>query len=78
MVAPERGALTLVRVIGVILVVWAILDLGLYWFQCHSPRNPAPVQVITVLLKLIPAVIGIVVLVKARAIAEWVKAILDL
>ena len=78
METPERGALTLVRLIGVILVVWTILDLGLYWALCHNPKNPAPVEVVPVLLKLIPAVVGIVILAKAHAISEWISDKLDL
>lgn len=76
--APERGALTLVRLIGVMLVVWTIFDLGLYWAKCASPKNPVPMEVVPVVLKLIPSVIGTVVLIKARALAEWVSNMLDL
>ena len=76
--APERGALTLVRLIGVILILWTVFDLGLYWAMCANPRHPVPVEVIPVVLKLIPSVFGIVVLIKAKAIAEWISNILDL
>lgn len=75
--APERGALMLVRLIGVTLVVWTIFDLGLYWAKCANPKHPVPVEVIPVILKLIPSVIGTVVLIKARALAEWVSNMLD-
>jgi hypothetical protein len=34
-------------------------------------------ELVPVLLRLIPAVLGIVVLVKARALAEWISNILD-
>lgn len=76
--APERGALTLVRLIGVMLVVATILQLGLYLAKCYTPNHRAPVELFPVLLNLIPAVIGLVVLVKARAISEWISNILDL
>lgn len=75
--APERGALTLVRLIGVVLIVWTILDLGLYWAKCANPKHPMPVEVIPVLLKSISAVIGILILVRARAIATWISEWLD-
>ena len=74
---PERGALTLVRLIGVVLIVWTILDLGLYWAKCANPKHPMPVEVIPVLLKSISAVIGIFILVRARAIATWISEWLD-
>jgi hypothetical protein len=75
--APERGALTLVRLIGVILIVWTVLDLGLYWAKCANPKHPVPMEVGPVLLKLISAVVGIVVLARARAIAAWISDWLD-
>ena len=78
MEAHERGGLTLVRLIGVMLVVATILELGLYWAKCSSPRHKVPVELIPVLLRLIPAALGIVVLVKARAIADWISNTLDL
>ena len=67
----------LVRLIGGLLVVASILELGLYWAKCSIPKHPMPVEVIPVLLKLIPAALGLVVLLKARAIAGWISNILD-
>lgn len=75
--APERGALTLVRLIGVMLVIATVLDLGLYWAKCANPKHPAPVEIIPVVLKSIPSVIGIVILIKARALAKWISDLLD-
>ena len=75
--APERGGLMLVRLIGVSLVVASILELGLYWAKCSIPDHKVPVELIPVLLYLIPAVLGFVVLIKARALAEWISNILD-
>jgi hypothetical protein len=75
--APERGALTLVRLIGVMLVVATIFELGLYLAKCYMPNHRMPVEPVPVLLNLIPAVLGLVVLAKARAIAEWISNILD-
>lgn len=77
MEAPERGALTLVRLIGVTLVVATILELGLYWATCHNPKNPVPVEVLPVVWRLIPAIIGAVILIKSRALAEWLASLLD-
>ena len=75
----ERGALNLVRILGVMLVVVTLFELGLYWAECayHKPV-PLKAELIPCLWKLIPALVGFVVLFKARAIAEWVDDQLDL
>jgi hypothetical protein len=78
MEAPPRGALTLVRLIGVLSVVMSMLELGLDWAKCSVPDHRVPVQTVPVLLRLIPAAIGLVILIWARAIAEWISNILDL
>lgn len=75
--APERGALTLVRLIGVMLVVATILELGLYWAKCSVPNHRVPVELVPVLLRLIPAVLGIILLIKARTVAEWLSDFLE-
>jgi hypothetical protein len=79
MEAPEHGALTLVRIIGVMLVVGTVLELGLYWAECayHKPQ-PLPVEVLPIIYRSIPALLGVVVLIKSRAIAEWVCDKFDL
>ena len=76
--APERGALMLVRLIGVLFVIASILELGLYWAKCSIPKHPVPVEAIPCTLRLIPAAIGFVILIKARAISEWISNTLDL
>lgn len=68
----------LVRLIGVMLMVATILELGLYWAKCSMPSHRVPVEVIPVLLRLIPAVLGTIVLAKARTLAEWLINLLDL
>jgi hypothetical protein len=75
--APERGALTLVRLIGVMLVVATILELGLYWAECAAPRHPVPMRLVPIGLRFIPALLGFLVLFKARALAEWLSNIFD-
>jgi hypothetical protein len=79
METPQHGALNLVRIIGVMLVVVTILELGFYWAQCayHKP-HPLPVEKIPIALRLIPALLGFAILFKARAIAAWVCDQLDL
>lgn len=75
---PERGALMLVRLIGVLLVVASIMELGLYWAKCAFARPPLPVEAIPCSLRLIPAALGLFVLIRAKAIAEWLSDQLDL
>jgi hypothetical protein len=78
MEAPERGALTLVRLISVLLVVATILELGLYWAQCRYAKPPLPMHAGPVVERLIPSLFGFAGLIKARAIASWVTEKLDL
>jgi hypothetical protein len=75
---PDRGALTLTRLIGVLFVVASILELGLYWAKCSMPAHREPVQVFPVLVRLTPAVAGLIILIRARPIAQWISNILDL
>ena len=77
MEAPERGALTLVRLIGVIFLVAALLEVGLYLAECHVHKPPLPAEPMPVLLRSLWAAPGIVMLAKARAIAEWISDQLD-
>jgi hypothetical protein len=75
--SPERGGLILVRLIGVMLIVATILELGLYWAKSSIPNHQVPIELVPVLLRLIPAVLGCVILIKAHAIAEWISDLLD-
>ena len=68
----------LVRLIGVLFIVASILELGLYWAKCHLAKPPLAVAVMPCAFKLIPAAIGFVILIKARAIAEWISNTLDI
>ncbi|HEY3761123.1 MAG TPA: hypothetical protein VGN23_05200 [Verrucomicrobiae bacterium] len=72
MSAPARGALMLVRLVAVCVIVIGLLDVGLYLTQCFEPKHRAPVKPSPIIWNLIPTVIGIVILVRARAISEWV------
>jgi len=79
MEANEHGALTLVRMVGVILMIASVLEFGLYWAECslHKPE-PVHMEAVPVILRCLPALLGAVILVKSRAIAEWVADKLDL
>jgi hypothetical protein len=73
--APDRGALMLVRFIALSLMGVTLVNLVLYWVV--SQHNHAGMTLFPCLLKSIPAGIGLVVLIKARAIAGWVSNKLD-
>jgi hypothetical protein len=73
--APDRGALMLVRFIGVSLMGVTLVNLALYWVV--TQHNHTEMAIFPCVLKSIPAVIGLVVLIKARALAEWISNKLD-
>jgi len=66
----------LVRIIALALVGWAVAELALYWADCHFHNHPA--EIITIIVKSLPLLAGVVILVKARALAEWLSDLLDL
>jgi hypothetical protein len=74
--SPERGALMLVRFIGAALIGWALAELALYLVVCHQKNES--VEIIPCVLKSLPFVAGVVVLIKARSLAEWLSDKLDL
>jgi hypothetical protein len=73
--APERGALMLVRFIATALIGWTIVELVLYWAVCD--HNHTAMQALPCILKSVPLLLGITVLIKAKALAEWISNILD-
>jgi len=66
----------LVRIFGVGLIGWALAELALYVAICHH-RNE-PVEMVPCVIKSLPFLAGIVVLIKSRALAEWLSDKLDL
>lgn len=76
MESSERGALMLVRIIALALIGWAVAEVALYLAVSHHNQQPAAIGKIVV--KSLPFVIGVVVLIKARAIADWLSDWLDL
>jgi hypothetical protein len=73
--APQRGALMLVRVLALSLIGWSVVELALYWVICHHKR--LPVEIIPCLVRALPLLAGLAVLVRAKALAEWISNILD-
>jgi len=75
--ASQRGALLFVRFIAGCGMVIGLLDTGLYLTKCFEPKHPLPVKIYPIVLNSIPFVIGVVVLIKSRAVAEWLSEKLD-
>jgi heme O synthase-like polyprenyltransferase len=73
--APPKGALMLVYFAAAALIGLSLLELGLYWVECH--KNHAPVGMFYFSLLLVLFVLGVVAMVRARAIAQWIDNKLD-
>jgi hypothetical protein len=69
--APQRGALTLVLFTAIGLIGLSVLELGLYGGECFAHHQP--VRIFHAVLLSIPLVLGIVVLARSRAVAEWIS-----
>jgi hypothetical protein len=73
--APDRGALMLVRFIAVALICVTVVELALYW--AIAQHNHTALEIFPCVLKSIPAVLGVIILIKAKAVAEWISNKLD-
>jgi hypothetical protein len=71
--APLRGALNFVRLVAACFMVFGLLDTGLYLTKCFEPKNPAPVKILPIVLDSIPFAIGVVILIRAKAVANWIS-----
>jgi len=65
----------LVRFIAVSLIAISVVEIALYWVL--SSAHQTPMQTFPCVLKSIPAVVGIVILIKAKAVANWLSDLLD-
>ena len=66
----------LVRFTAVALIGWSLVELALY--VVISQHNSTPITFLPCLIRSLPFLAGIAMLVKARAIAQWVADKLDL
>ena len=66
----------LVRFIAAAMMGWAVIDLALYWLVCR--HNNQPLEIFRCILKSLPFLIGVVMLIKARSLADWISDRLDL
>ena len=65
----------LVRFIAAALIGWTLVDFALYWLV--SQHYNTPMNILPCVLKSIPAVLGVVGLIKSKALAQWVSDKLD-
>ena len=65
----------LVRFIAVALIGWAVAELALYGAVSH--HNNQPMAVGQIIVKSLPLLAGVVVLIKQKALAEWVSDLMD-
>ena len=72
---PDRGARMLVYLIAIALMGFGLIDLGLHWAESFA--HHASMQTFDFVLPSICFVLGIVVLIKAGSIAEWILNRLD-
>ncbi len=87
MESPERGALSLVRLVAGCIIVIGLVDAGLYltqfvlpYFKLHhhvANQHPQPLSLFRISLDFIPIIAGIVALVKAKAIAAWLSDVIQ-
>ncbi|MEY4916222.1 MAG: hypothetical protein RL616_135 [Verrucomicrobiota bacterium] len=65
-----------VRFLACALMGWAVAEVALYVAVCHHKH--LPVEIIPSVVKFLPLLIGLVMLVCAKSIAEWLADKLDL
>jgi hypothetical protein len=66
-----RGALMFVRFVAASLVGLSLLEVILYAAKCLAQHQP--ILVLHGLFLFLPFVLGIVVFIRARAVAEWIE-----
>jgi hypothetical protein len=74
--APDRGALMFVRFVAVSGIGMSLIEIALEFAQFKY--RGTPVNFFSVAFWIIAALLGVVVLVKARAVAGWISEKLDL
>jgi hypothetical protein len=71
--ASERGAMMLVRFVAISLIGFSVAELTLTFALGTKTSVPAGAFV----LRSLPAVAGIIILIRARPIARWIADLLD-
>lgn len=65
----------LVRFLALALIGWTLVEITLY-VVVYRHKN-LPLEMMPLFLRSLPAFVGIIFLIKARALAEWLSNILD-
>jgi len=65
----------LVRFIAIGLIGWAVAELALYGAVTNHENKP--MELGKIIVKSLPLLAGVVVLIKQKALAEWVSDFLD-
>jgi len=71
--SSQRAALSLVRLVAFCIIVVGLLDAGLYFTEWLHPRHRPPLNILRLVADSIPIVIGIVIFIKSKALAEWLS-----
>ena len=72
---PPKGAMTLVYLIAIALIGFGLLAVGLYWGECLVHKEP--VKIIRFVLPAIPVTAGVVIMVRAKVVANWIAEKLE-
>ena len=67
----------LVWCVAVSLMIISVVEIGLYLAECLVPKPPLPVKIFPLVLKSIPFLLGVVMLIRAKALAAWVSEKLE-
>jgi len=73
--APHRGALMLVRFVAVALIGLGLIVFSLSWIQ--SWTHHTSLRAVDFVLPAVLLILGIIFLMKADALAEWISNKLD-
>jgi len=68
--ALERGARMIVWLIASAFILWSVMDLSLYLFICY--HNEKPMEILPCITNSLPLLVGIVLLIKTKSIAQWI------
>lgn len=87
MESSQRGALALVRLVAGCIIILGLLDAGVCLTQYVIPYSelhqhaqsgrPAPLNIFRLVLDSIPVILGIVILIKAKAVADWLSDVIQ-
>lgn len=73
--ASERGAMMLVRFVAAGLICISLAELALAF--AIGTKTGVPVSALSFILKSLPALAGVIMLFRAKALAQWIANLLD-